>query len=133
MGVDEDYAARNFAVAGDDRVAEVFAVGHAEFGGAVFNKGVEFLKSALVEEEVDALACGELALGVLSVDARRSSALPRLLAESLKLLAHHVDFAFENHAAEPALPLTNFEQTRESAVRSMGYNGRNHTTKSPRP
>ena len=70
----------------------------------MLDEGVEFLEGALVEEEVDTLACGELALGVLGIDARRASALPRLLAEGLKLLTHHVDFAFKNHAVELAFP-----------------------------
>ena len=51
----------------------------------------------------------------------------------LKLFTHHVDFTFENHAVELAFPLQNFERTCSLTVRSMGYNGLNHTTKSPRP
>ena len=59
----------------------------------MFDEGVEFLEGALVEEKVDALTGGELALGVLGIYAWGAPALPRLLAEGLKLLAHHVDFA----------------------------------------
>ena len=65
----ERNAAGDLAVARDDGIAEILAVGHAELGGAMLDEGVEFLEGALVEEEVDALAGGELALGVLGVDA----------------------------------------------------------------
>ena len=106
LRVDEGHAACDLAVARDDGVAEVLAVSHPELGCAVLDEGIQLLERALVEQQVNALAGGELALGVLCVDAPSASALPRLLAESLKLLAHHVHFAFENHAVELAFPLT---------------------------
>ncbi len=42
---------------------------HAEFGRAVLDEHVEFLERALVEQQFDALPRGQLAAGVLRLDA----------------------------------------------------------------
>ena len=61
LGEDEDDAAVDAAVAGDEAVAGDSLVGHAEVGGSVGYEFVGLFEGALVEEEVDALAGGELA------------------------------------------------------------------------
>ena len=50
---------------------------HAEFVAAVFDEHVELLEGAFVEQEVDALARGQLALGVLGRDALLAPARAR--------------------------------------------------------
>ena len=47
---------------------------HAEFGRAVFDEHVELLERALVEQQLDALARGQLAAGVLRLDALLAAA-----------------------------------------------------------
>ena len=68
LAVDRDLAAVDRADAGDDGVA-VRALGlHAERVGAVPDELVELDERAVVEQLVDALAGGLLALGVLLLD-----------------------------------------------------------------
>ena len=57
------------APAGDDAIARVFLLFHAEIDAAVRDEHVVFLERPLVQQQVDALARGQLALGVLAVDA----------------------------------------------------------------
>ena len=47
---------------------------HAEFGRAVLDEHVELLERALVEQQLDALARGQLAAGVLRLDALLAAA-----------------------------------------------------------
>ena len=49
---------------------------HAEVGAAVLDEHVPFLERIGVEQQLDALARGELALGVLGVDALLAAAEP---------------------------------------------------------
>ncbi len=56
----------------------IFVLLHAEFGGAVFDEHVELLERALVEQEFDALAGGQLAALVLRLDALLPAAELRL-------------------------------------------------------
>ena len=49
---------------------EIFGLVHAEIGGAVLDEHVELFERALVEQQLDALAGGELAARVLGLDAR---------------------------------------------------------------
>ncbi len=72
---DEDDAAVDAAVAGDEAVAGDALLGHAEVGGAMGDELVGLLEGAFVEEEVDALAGGELAGFVLALAALGASAL----------------------------------------------------------
>ena len=62
---DVDQAAVDAAVAGDEAVAGDVAAVHAEVAAAVGDELVELFEGALVEQQVDALAGGELAFGVL--------------------------------------------------------------------
>ena len=48
---------------------------HAEVGAAVGDELVDLFEAALVEQEQDALAGGELAFAVLAIAALRASAL----------------------------------------------------------
>src|SRR3546814_8027046 len=59
LAEDEDEAAADRAVAGDDAVTRHLLVGHAEVRRAVFDEHVPFLEAAGIEQNVDALARGE--------------------------------------------------------------------------
>ena len=74
---DEDHAAVDAAVAGDEAVAEdALVVGaHAEVGAAVGDEFVGLFEAAFVEQEQDAFAGGELAFAMLAFAAFRASAL----------------------------------------------------------
>ena len=88
---DEDRAAVDRAVAGDDAVAGHRLAGHVEVGAAVLDEHVPLLEAALVEQQLDALAGGELALGVVGVDALAPAAEAgggALLLELLQNLLH---------------------------------------------
>ena len=67
---DEDSAAVDLPVASNDTVTRRAVVGHAEVLAAVRLQHVVLAEAALVEQEVDSLARGELALAVLCLDAR---------------------------------------------------------------
>ena len=89
LGEDEDLAAVDRAVAGDHRVAPGPALLHLELVGAVADEGVELLERAGVEQLVDPLAGGQLALGVVLFDGLLGGRVDRLvaqLAQVLKLL-----------------------------------------------
>ena len=74
LGEHKRLAAVDGAPAGDDAVARHLGLLHAEFGRAVLDEHVEFLERALVEQELDALARGQLAAGVLRLDALLAAA-----------------------------------------------------------
>src|SRR5690606_16021243 len=67
LAEDEDQPALDGAVAGDDSVAEDLLVLEAEADGAVGDEAVQLDEAALVQEEVQPLAGGELAAGVLGL------------------------------------------------------------------
>src|SRR4030088_695021 len=69
FGKDKRLAAVDGAPAGDDAVAGNLVLLHAEFGRAVLDEHVEFLERALVEQKLDALPRGQLAAGMLRLDA----------------------------------------------------------------
>jgi hypothetical protein len=75
-----DRAAVDGAPAGDDAVAGDLLLLHAELVRAVLDEHVELLERAFVEQELDALAGGELAALVLRLDALVAAAGPRLFA-----------------------------------------------------
>ena len=74
LGEGVDDAAVDAAGAGDDAVARHDLVGHAEVEAAMRDELVDLLEGAGVEELGDALAGGELAGGVLPLDAGRAAA-----------------------------------------------------------
>src|SRR5262249_14187545 len=65
------------APAGDDAVSGNLVFLHAEFVAAMFDEHVELFETAFVQQEIDALAGGELALGVLRCMALFASARAR--------------------------------------------------------
>ena len=71
LGEDVDQAAVDPAPPGHDAVAERLLGRHAEVGGAVGDEAVEFGEGAGIEQQVEPLAGGELALLVLLGDAVR--------------------------------------------------------------
>ena len=82
---DADRAAVDRAVAGDHGVAPGPVAQHVEVGGAVPDERVQLLERARVEQLVDPLAGGQLALGVLLL-LRLRVGVGRLLAQLLELL-----------------------------------------------
>jgi hypothetical protein len=69
LGKDKSLAAVDGAPAGDDTVARHLGLFHAEFDRTVLDEHVELLETALVEQKLDALPRGQLAAGVLRLDA----------------------------------------------------------------
>ena len=74
LGEDEHRAAVDRAPAGHHPVAWNLGLLHAEIVAAVLDEHVEFLERVVIEQEFDALARGELALGVLRRDALLAAA-----------------------------------------------------------
>ncbi len=68
------HAAVDGAPAGDDAVARNLGLLHAELDAAVLDIHVELLEGAFVEQEIEALPRGELAAGMLGLDALRTAA-----------------------------------------------------------
>ena len=85
LRVDVDEAAIDLAVAGDDGVARDALLVEAELVRAMSDQGVDLLEGALVEEDVDPLAGGELAALVLGLDALGSAALTGGFLEAFEL------------------------------------------------
>ena len=71
---DEDAPSIDESVSGDDAVAGEYLLVETEVARTMNDVLVELLKSALVEKEVDALARGQLARGVLACDALAAAA-----------------------------------------------------------
>ena len=80
LAEDADVAAVDGAVAGDDAVTERALLGQAEVGAAVLGQRVEFDERSLVQQGVDALARGQLALLVHLVDGGHTHRVQGLLA-----------------------------------------------------
>ncbi len=80
LGEDEHHPPVHRPPAGDHAVAGDAVVRHAELGGAVLHEHVELLEGALVEQQLDAFASGQLALGVLGRHPPLAAALAGLLA-----------------------------------------------------
>ena len=81
------------AAAGDHAVAKGTAAVEAEVGGAHRHVRLLFDEGVLVEQQIEALAGGQLALGVLGVDTRLPARLEHLLprlAAPLERVTHQV-------------------------------------------
>ena len=74
---DVDQAAVDAAVAGDEAVAGDDLLVHAEIAAAVGDELVDLFEGALVEQQFDALAGGQLAFLVLALAALGAAALLR--------------------------------------------------------
>ena len=85
LGEHEDLATVDRAPAGDDAVGERAGVLDAEAVGPVAGEHVELDEGAGVEQQLDALAGGELAALVLALDGRGAPRVERLLAQRLEL------------------------------------------------
>ena len=70
LRIDIDHAPVDRAPAGDHAVTGVAGLFHAEIVRPVDDEHVEFFKTALVQQQLDPFACGQLALGMLRRDAR---------------------------------------------------------------
>ena len=81
LGEDEDSSPFDRAVAGDDGVAPGPFLLHLEVVGAVAHEGVELLEGAGVEQLLDPLAGGHLALRVLLLDRLLGGGVDRRLAQ----------------------------------------------------
>ena len=74
LAEDKDQLAVDRAVAGDDAVAGHPLLGDAEIMAAVLDKHVPFLEGAGIEQYFEPLARGQLAAGVLRLDAPDTAA-----------------------------------------------------------
>ena len=97
LGEDEDEAAFDAAVAGDEAVAEDFLLVHAEVGAAVGDQLVGLFEGAFVEQELDALAGRHLALLVLRA---RGALRRRRLRRGSRGASVRLSFCFEVHAGD---------------------------------
>src|SRR5262249_15940858 len=82
----KDAAAVHRAPAGDDAVAGDLTLVHAEIAGTMLDEHVELLERVLVHEELDALARGQLAAGVLRFNAAGAAATARAVAPLVELV-----------------------------------------------
>ena len=91
LGEDEHGAAVHRAPAGDHAVAGDLRFLHAEIARTVLDEHVELLERVAVQQELDALARGELAALVLRLDALLAAAAARIgaaLVEPLHDVLH---------------------------------------------
>ena len=86
LGEKEHLAAVDRPPSRHDPVGERTVVLDAEAMGAVARQHVEFDERAGIEQQVDALACRELAALVLTLDGRVAPCVQRLFLELRKLL-----------------------------------------------
>ena len=91
LGEHEDGAPVDPAGARDHPVTGNLGLGHAEVGRAVRLEAVVFAEGSGVDQQLDALARGELPLGVLAVDARLAAAAAR----GRELLVQQLQFFFD--------------------------------------
>src|SRR5690606_26647185 len=89
-----DQAAVDGTKAGHDPITGVDLVFHAEILAPVRNEGAGFLEGAFVEQQLQALARGKLALLMLSVNSGLSAAQ----VSGGCLLAERLDFVFHRAA-----------------------------------
>ena len=114
-------AAVDRAPAGDDAIARDLVFLHAEVGRAVLDEHVELLERAVVEQQFDPFAGGELALLVLGVDAGLAATEARHVAPALEFRddVFHVPArarAPPNAALLPQASHSTRHGTRKSAV-----------------
>ena len=95
---DVDAAPVDLAEAGDDAVAGILLLLHAEVGAAVHDVAVELVEGARIEEVFDALARRQLARGVLLVDARLPAPQLGFLVPPLQFL----QLVVQTHPQPPA-------------------------------
>ena len=69
LAEDEDQAAVDGAMAGDHAVAGDVLLVHAEIDAAMLDEHVPFFEGVGIEQQLEALARGQLAFGVLRLDA----------------------------------------------------------------
>ena len=99
LAEDIDLPAVDRAPAGDHAVAGEARRRHAEVGAAVGDEHVELLEAALVEQHLEPLARGELALGVLRGDPLLAAAQPGLGAPRLELVEDILHASLPSHFA----------------------------------
>ena len=110
LAEDEDQPPVDGAVAGHHAVARHRLAVHAEVGAAVPLEHVPFLEGIGVEQQLDALAGGELALGVLRVDALLAAAQAGGRALRVKLAndvvhEHRRSRSFSREPWRPSRPI----------------------------
>jgi len=113
---DVDGAAVDGALTGHDAVGQDPLLAHPELVGAVGDEHVELDEGPLVQQGVDALARGHLALGVLGVDPVATAALPGGFPHGAQALdffrrTHGASFGAAGRCAAPGrhLPLERAE------------------------
>ena len=95
LGENKDQATLDAAIAGDEAVAEILAVGHAEISATVGHQLVGLFKAVLVEQELNPLARRHLAFLVLPFAALGAAAVGRQLITPPQFF----ELLFQIHAA----------------------------------
>ena len=99
----EHRASVDGAPAGDDAVARYFlALIHAEIGAAMGDEHVELFEGAVIQQQVDAFARGQLAAGMLRFDALEAAAKTgrcAALFKTIENMLHGVRLGCEPNAA----------------------------------
>ncbi len=105
LGEDEDRAAIDSAPAGHHAIAGDPALLHAEIVGAVFDEHAELLEGPLVENEIDALARGQLATLVLRLDPGLPATLAGDVTAAFELFENFLqgDLPLRRAYSEPGL------------------------------
>ena len=91
LGEDEDQPAIDGAAAGDHAIARDLVLAHAEVLALVDHEAIGLAKGPRVDQQLDALARGELAGLVLALDALGSAPLQRALVQLVELLDFLLD------------------------------------------
>src|SRR5207244_12221587 len=86
LGKHKPGAAVDRAPAGDHAITGDLRLLHAELARAMLDEHVELLERALVHQELDALARGELAALMLRLDARLAATFTRPRTPRIKLV-----------------------------------------------
>ena len=84
LAEDEHQAPVDGAVASDDAIAQVALLVQTEVGGPMDNERVELDERSRIQQQVQSLARGQLALGMLLVDAFLTATESRLGARSAR-------------------------------------------------
>jgi hypothetical protein len=87
---------------------------HAEIGAVVLDIHVDFLERSFVEEHFNALARGELALGVLGIDALLAATHPGRRALLFELLQNRQHFHCPVKIASVPFPSFAGERNRKN-------------------
>jgi len=118
LSEDENRSPINLAPSSNYPIAEILLILHREIGAPVLLEFIEFLKRAVIEQELDSLAGRHLPLDMLTSDTLRSTARLGRLIPFLQCLQFLDDF----HSLES--PAAGCATTRRAGRASIGPHAR---------